>query len=236
MPFVQGEVISHAQMSVEEGAHLQRGMNYQLASGNSVFLMSVRKGAPYQDVVENDGRILIYEGHDAPRKRGNPDPKSVDQPEFYPGGSLTQNGLFKEAAARYNTDKTEFETIRVYEKIKPGIGVFNGAFALRDCWQDKSQGRSVFKFRLELLDDIRTSDARTGGRRTQEPSPGRMIPPAIKLEVRARDDGQCVECGSVDNLHFDHIIPYSKGGSSRLVRNVQLLCARHNLSKSDRII
>ena len=59
MPFVQGEVISHARMSVEEGAHLQSGMNYHLASGRSVFLMSVRKGAPYQDVVEDNGRVLI---------------------------------------------------------------------------------------------------------------------------------------------------------------------------------
>ncbi len=73
MPFVQGEVISHAQMSVEEGTHLQRGMNYQLASGRNVFLMSVRKGAPYQDAVEDDGRVLIYEGHDAPRREVVPE-------------------------------------------------------------------------------------------------------------------------------------------------------------------
>jgi hypothetical protein len=158
-------------------------------------------------------------------------PGRFNQPEFYHGGSRTQNGLFKEAAARYNIDETELETIRVYEKIKQGIWVFNGTFALRDCWQEQSQGRSVFKYRLEIMDDARTRD-----RRTLEPSLGRMIPPAIKLEVWDRDDGRCVDCGSNDNLHFDHIIPYSRGGSSLLVSNIQLLCARHNLSKSDRII
>ena len=234
MPFVQGEVISHAQMSVEEGTHLQRGMNYQLASGRNVFLMSVRKGAPYQDAVEDDGRVLIYEGHDAPRRQGGPDPKTVDQPEFYPGGSLTQNGLFKEAAARYSVNGPTAEEIRVYEKIKQGIWVFNGTFELQDCWQESSHGRSVFKFRLELLNDVRSPQSSRSTFR--EFSPGRLIPPAIKLEVWDRDQGQCVDCGNSDNLHFDHIIPYSKGGSSLTATNIQLLCARHNLSKSARII
>ncbi|MFH1702449.1 MAG: HNH endonuclease [Nitrospirota bacterium] len=50
-----------------------------------------------------------------------------------------------------------------------------------------------------------------------------------------RDKGKCKKCGSKDNLHFDHILPYSKGGSSLLAKNVQLLCARHNLEKRDKI-
>ena len=45
----------------------------------------------------------------------------------------------------------------------------------------------------------------------------------------------CVECGSEDNLHFDHIIPFSKGGSSLVAENIQILCARHNLEKRDTI-
>ena len=57
----------------------------------------------------------------------------------------------------------------------------------------------------------------------------------VKRAVWKRDAGRCVECGSEDNLHFDHVLPYSKGGSSLVAENVQLLCARHNLAKSDRI-
>jgi hypothetical protein len=30
-------------------------------------------------------------------------------------------------------------------------------------------------------------------------------------------------------------LPYSKGGSFLVVENIQILCARHNLEKSDRI-
>ena len=62
-----------------------------------------------------------------------------------------------------------------------------------------------------------------------------MIPTSVKLEVWKRDKGQCVTCGSKNNLHFDHILPYSKGGSSLVVSNIQLLCARHNLQKHDKI-
>ena len=62
----------------------------------------------------------------------------------------------------------------------------------------------------------------------------RVIPTSVKIEVWKRDQGCCVICGRKDNLHFDHDVPYSKGGSSITAKNVRLLCARHNLSKSDK--
>jgi 5-methylcytosine-specific restriction endonuclease McrA len=57
----------------------------------------------------------------------------------------------------------------------------------------------------------------------------------VKLEVWKRDKGKCIQCGSTDNLHFDHILPFSKGGTSLTAENIQLLCARHNLQKRDKI-
>jgi hypothetical protein len=41
---------------------------------------------------------------------------------------------------------------------------------------------------------------------------------------------------ATDELHFDHDLPWSKGGTSLTEENVQLLCARHNLQKHDRIL
>src|SRR5205807_86360 len=57
---------------------------------HSVILMSIQPNAPYRDRIEDDGGTLIYEGHDAPRRNGGPDPKRVDQPDTSPSGTLTQ--------------------------------------------------------------------------------------------------------------------------------------------------
>jgi 5-methylcytosine-specific restriction endonuclease McrA len=54
----------------------------------------------------------------------------------------------------------------------------------------------------------------------------------VKLEVWKRDAGKCSICGATDELHFDHIVPFAKGGTPLTVANVQLLCARHNIQKS----
>jgi 5-methylcytosine-specific restriction endonuclease McrA len=63
----------------------------------------------------------------------------------------------------------------------------------------------------------------------------RLIPTSVKLEVWARDNARCVICGEKSELHFNHILPFSKGGTSLRAENVQLLCARHNLTKSANI-
>lgn len=63
---------------------------------------------------------------------------------------------------------------------------------------------------------------------------GRMIPQSVKDAVWRRDEGKCVFCGSQENLEFDHIIPFSLGGSNTY-RNIQLLCQNCNRSKSAKV-
>lgn len=217
--FEIGEIISYLEMCSDEGVNLQRGMNYHLGNSYSVILMSVRSNAPYADKIEDEGKILIYEGYDISNRKGGPSPKTVNQPMHTPGGTLTQNGLFFEAAKRYKQGNKP-EIVKVYEKIRSGIWTFNGFFRLVDGWLKISEGREVFKFRLELLEHQLLENK---GSIVELDHP-RIIPANIKLEVWKRDKGRCVECGSKDNLHFDHIIPYSKGGSSLVADNIQLLC------------
>ncbi len=230
--FQVGDVISYLEMCSAEGVNLQRGMNFRLGKTYSVILMSVRPNAPYADRIEENGRVLIYEGHDVPRRKNGPDPKSVDQPMLNPGGSLTQNGLFYQAAKRYIEDDEPPEPVKVYEKIRSGIWTYNGFFLLIDAWIEQSNGRKVFKFKLEISEDQSRLEIATNAISLNH---NRLIPAEVKRAVWKRDKGRCVICGSTKNLHFDHIIPYSKGGSSLVADNIQLLCAKHNLEKRDKI-
>ena len=59
----------------------------------------------------------------------------------------------------------------------------------------------------------------------------RVITKDVQTEVWRRDQGRCVECGSNENIEYDHIIPWSKGGGNT-TRNIQLLCQECNRSKS----
>jgi hypothetical protein len=40
----------------------------------------------------------------------------------------------------------------------------------------------------------------------------RAIPQDVKIAVAARDHGRCRQCGSMEDLHYDHVIPWSRGG------------------------
>lgn len=76
-------------------------------------------------------------------------------------------------------------------------------------------------------DRLLQGDSLSRRRRTQ-------IPEAVRNEVWRRDEGQCVECGSIENLEYDHLVPFSRGGSNT-ARNLRLLCERCNRTKGDSI-
>ncbi len=218
-------------MCLRENQSLQRGMNFNVHGGHSVLLSSHRPGAPYEDVLEENETVLIYEGHDESRSSTVPYPKLVDQPLTTRTGRLTQNGLFHEAAQRFVRGEAQPSLVRVYEKIKDGIWSYNGQFQLLDSWSVTVRERRVMKFRLKIVED----NSLELDSSLIKSDPRRIIPSHIKLAVWKRDRGMCVKCGTTKDLHFDHILPFSKGGTSDSVENIQLLCMKHNIGKGAKI-
>ncbi len=228
------DIISYTDVVQNEGFNIQHGMNFRpQGKPYSILLMSVRKGAPYNDSFDAQTNTLLYEGHDVNRNESD-SPKSVDQPMTSRTGALTRNGRFYKAAKDYQNKKTANpEKVRIYDKIGSNIWSDRGWFKLvsADYVFTEQEKRKVFQYRLEPTN----SDGSMSPAEVEEFEFSRRIPTEIKREVYKRDEGKCVHCGSSENLHFDHILPWSKGGSSTDAKNVQILCGKHNISKSDKI-
>ena len=223
---MRDEILTYWEMCARERGSLQRGMYYRDPPAVSVVLMSRRPGAPYEDSLSADGTELLYEGHDVRRETGV-DPKSVDQPWTLPSGEPTENAKFARAAEE---SKKNRPLVRVYEKLRPGIWSDKGLFELVDYAFNHTGTRRVFKFRMRLSatpDDIAQGPAAEEFKRA--------IPAWVKQVVYKRDKGRCVLCGAQDQLHFDHDLPFAKGGTGLTPANVRILCARHNLQKGARI-
>ncbi len=224
------KIISHTELVInEKGRTIQRGMNFGIQRSYSVVLMSTKKNAPYNDEIFDDGTIE-YEGHDVP-KNINIDKKFIDQPRFNTSGTSTENGKFYNAAMDYKGGKREAAKIKVYRKIVSGVWVDMGFYNLIDAYMSFDGKRNVFKFVLKPTCEDVGGDAEHA-----DLLHNRAIPGDVQREVYERDKGKCVKCGSSENLHFDHVLPFSRGGSSKTASNIQLLCAKHNLQKGAKFV
>jgi hypothetical protein len=229
---MRDDIISYREMcDIENVQTLQRGMNFRLNPKYSVVLMSQRTNAPYTDRIHNDGITVEYEGHDVARKSYDHNPKYDDQIGVLDSGKLTQNGLFIKAVNDYKNNGSSPELVKIYEKVLPGVWSLKGIFDLIDYKQIFDNGRNVYRFIMRLSKNQKINIESTD----QFIEHTRIIPSSVKQEVWKRDNGQCVLCGSNKNLHFDHELPFSKGGTSLTSKNVRLLCMKHNLSKSAKI-
>ncbi len=102
---------------------------------------------------------------------------------------------------------------------------------------DRLTGRGSYYFFIDTLylADSKEEVIRYCNPNPESATPSRdRIPDETQIFVWNRDGGACVNCGSRENLAFDHIIPHSLGGSNSR-RNLQLLCDTCNLKKSNKI-
>lgn len=125
--------------------------------------------------------------------------------------------------------------MKVYEKLQMGIWTYRGLFEMKDYVVLDRAGRKVFEFVFTITAQKLTEAKQHKLEKHIDLEQTRQIPGKVKLAVFKRDKGICIKCGAKDNLHFDHLLPYSRGGTSLKEENIQLLCARHNLQKSAKL-
>jgi HNH endonuclease len=139
----------------------------------------------------------------------------------------------------------DYETRRTAQLADP---VLIGSHRDRDFWwyrdeffwtnNDEYDGQDIKALlfarerqRQRELDHAHALMAAAGSPAARKREP---IPKDVKLAVFKRDEGKCAECGSDFDIQYDHIIPFSMGGSNS-VENLQLLCARCNQQKGGRL-
>jgi hypothetical protein len=131
----------------------------------------------------------------------------------------------------YDENKIEIENRKLeYEKQKNEKLINSEKESIKQKILDKENNKELKREVLkELIDENLILNQSGTKNNNREP-----IPQDIMDKVWNRDSGQCVRCGSQENLEFDHIIPFSKGGANTY-RNLQILCKKCNLEKSNNI-
>lgn len=92
----------------------------------------------------------------------------------------------------------------------------------------------IAKEDLSPKDGVKSSNTNTISKKHKTP---REPSSRLKVQVLMRDGNRCRLCGvecndGLHNIHFDHIIPWSKGGETTL-ENLQVLCSDCNLAKGN---
>ena len=100
--------------------------------------------------------------------------------------------------------------------------------------KDKVKAKLLEKKKKREIETLALQELIDEGEIFPEANKRPPIPKDVVDTVWNRDGGKCVYCGSNENLHLDHIIPFSKGGDTS-VENLQLLCQKCNLEKSNKI-
>jgi len=211
----------------ERTAH-QQGMNFGLSCNHSVIFLSLLASENYRERLKYSKTTLVCGGHDATKRASCLNPWMVDQPLKHPSGVPTQNGKFHAAAQAAKLGQRLPERVRIYERLFSCIWSYGGVFHLVDSWAERDKFRTVYKFKLIAVE----GDDNLGERVQLNAPLRRLIPKDVKLEVWQRAGGKCSICGATDDLHFAHNRPSVKDETSAKADDVQLLCAKHDHTRT----
>ena len=91
---------------------------------------------------------------------------------------------------------------------------------------------------LDICDELSSINFETTTRKYNQANQRKLMTPELRNKIKERDNYTCQICGKYMpdevGLHIDHIIPISKGGKT-VEQNLQVLCDKCNLRKSNRI-
>lgn len=126
--------------------------------------------------------------------------------------------IIKQTTPEFHTIKINLsnETMKLFQELKDLLGHhrFNNDQLFKSIFKTASEQIKNKKFHLNTK---LTALA---------PSPGvnkRYISAAVKKAVFERDKGKCRKCGGTKLIQYDHIIPFSQGGTTTS-ENLRLLC------------
>jgi 5-methylcytosine-specific restriction endonuclease McrA len=108
-------------------------------------------------------------------------------------------------------------------------------FGTRWFWDNEGLSAEDVRALVQTRDQRRSDTLRRAHSTVamaERPMPAQRgtIPADVKQLVWQRDKGRCRHCGSNTELQFDHVIPWSMGGSNT-EDNLQILCGPCNRRK-----
>lgn len=141
--------------------------------------------------------------------------------------------------AKYNECSSELtmsqiESKNLLEKLREANTQLQYERNKEQIEKDKIKAKLLEKKKKREIEKLALQELIDEGEIFPEANKRPPIPKDVVDTVWNRDGGKCVYCGSNENLHLDHIIPFSKDGDTS-VENLQLLCQKCNLEKSNKI-
>ena len=141
--------------------------------------------------------------------------------------------------AKYNECSSELtmsqiESKNLLEKLREANTQLQYERNKEQIEKDKIKAKLLEKKKKREIEKLALQELIDEGEIFPEANKRPPIPKDVVDTVWNRDGGKCVYCGSNENLHLDHIIPFSKGGDTS-IENLQLLCQKCNLEKSNKI-
>ncbi|MDA7809215.1 HNH endonuclease [bacterium] len=223
------KLITRTELEKLEGKKIWN-MHFGKSEPYSVVLMSVQDDSPYDDRKLENG-VIVYQGHDNSEILDKRVRKASDQ-SLTRYGKQAPNGEFFSAAKQFEEGRCQNpRVVKIYEKIGTTYWTSLGFYSLTKARFESNGTRKVFNFwltpNLQFL--VATSSEKGEDH-------NRLIPREVKQYVMFRDNGRCVACSSATNIQFDHIIPFSQGGTSLNQANIQILCAECNQKKGNTLM